>query len=380
MHLNRWGLVALQFVDALRSEALKLAKGLAPSANNVMRVAAATSQEVSSWAFTQWGLRKRAAAKGFPRADDMLFTPEALEQATHFEVARYHASRFPTGALVADLTCGIGSDLLALAERGPVKGFELMSEKIEFARHNLAVHGFDADLRKGDCMAAEWDFDYAFADPSRRVDGRRTLNPDDFEPNPPKLAERMSRLKLGLMKLSPLLRDDLLVSLGQELAFVSYAGECREALVSCGSEAVAGRFALKVETGEKLPAGEALFMVEEPNAFFYEADPAAIRAHGLASFSMAALGDSNGYLTSDREVRIVWLTGYRVLGAGRFDMKTTRGMLKEAGVGRVVVKSRVSGLDVVRIGKDLAGVGKNEGIVALYPVGKSVRFVLIERI
>jgi hypothetical protein len=380
MHLSRPGQVPSHFVDALRSEALKLAEGLAVTASNLERVAAKTSVVASCWAFDQWQLRKEATRKGFPRASEMLFTREALEQASHFEVARFHASRFPKGALVADLTFGIGSDLLALAERGPVVGFDVDVVRLECAQHNLAVHGFDADLRWANCLEADWDFEYAVGDPSRRVEGRRTLDPEDFEPNPRLLAERMSELRLGLLKLSPMLNDDYLTSLGPGLAFVSYAGQCREALIFCGSEAVPGRFAMNVKTGEELAAGDAVFSVENPEAFFYEADPAAIRAHGLASFSMAALGDSNGYLTSNQEVQVAWLTAYRVLASGRFDLKAAKALLKEFGVGRVVVKSRVSGMDVVRIGKDLAGSGKKEGIVALYPVGKSVRFALIERI
>lgn len=380
MHLSRSGQVPSFIVDALRSEALKLAEGLAPTASNLQRVAATTSDIASGWAFTQWQLRKEATRKGFPRASEMLFTREALEQATHFDVARFHASRFPKGLLVADLTFGIGSDLIALAERGPVIGFDVDGVRVECAQHNLALYGLEAELRWENCLEADWEFQYALGDPSRRVEGRRTLDPDDFEPNPHLLAKKMSGLRLGLLKLSPILQDDYLTSLGTELAFVSYAGECREALVACGSEATAGRFALKVETGEKLDSGEAAFSVQDPEAFFYEADPAAIRAHVLASFSIAALGNSNGYLTSGLEVRSTWLTGYRVLASGRFDMKATRALLMKLGIGSVVVKSRVSGLDVARIGKDLSTSGKKDGIVALYPVGKSVRFVVIERL
>ncbi len=380
MHLSRLGQVPSFIVDALRSEALKLAEGLPPTASNLERVAARTSDVASGWAFTQWQLRKEATRKGFPRASEMLFTREALEQATHFDVARFHASRFPKGVLVADLTFGIGSDLIALAERGPVIGFDVDAVRVECAQHNLALYSFEAELRWENCLEADWEFQYALGDPSRRVEGRRTLDPEDFEPNPLLLAEKMSGLRLGLLKLSPMLPDDYLTSLGPELAFVSYSGECREALVSCGSEAAAGRFALKVETGEKLSIGWALSTVDEPAAFLYEADPAAIRAHSLTSFSMDALGDSNGYLTSNQEVRSTWLTGYRVLGSGRFDMKATRALLMKLGIGSVVVKSRVSGVDVARIGKDLSNSGKEDGIVALYPVGKSVRFVVIERL
>ena len=62
----------------------------------------------------QVDLRRRAAEK-FTHADRMLFTARGLEQATDEVVADYKASRFPAGQRVADLCCGIGGDLIALA-------------------------------------------------------------------------------------------------------------------------------------------------------------------------------------------------------------------------------------------------------------------------
>ena len=68
-------------------------------------------------------LRCRARVK-FPDADRMFFTRTGLEQATDAVVAQYKARRFPAGEPVADLCCGIGGDLLALAQRGAVTGVD----------------------------------------------------------------------------------------------------------------------------------------------------------------------------------------------------------------------------------------------------------------
>ena len=54
----------------------------------------------------------------------MFFTRLGLEQATDAWVARYKATRFPAGQLLADLCCGIGGDLMALSERGPTRGVD----------------------------------------------------------------------------------------------------------------------------------------------------------------------------------------------------------------------------------------------------------------
>src|SRR5690606_10743147 len=69
---------------------------------------------------TQSRLRTRARAKFGAFADEMLFTPEGLEQATRLPVAARHAQRYASAGarLVADLGCGIGSDAMAMAGLG----------------------------------------------------------------------------------------------------------------------------------------------------------------------------------------------------------------------------------------------------------------------
>ena len=366
----------------VRAKALELARGVSPTAANISRIAKQTSADAAAWAFSQWNLRKRAKARGFEKADQMLFSKEALEQATHPEIAKFHASRFPEGVLVADLTTGLGSDLVALAARGRAIGYDTNDSCGMFSLAHLIASGLEANatVSVGDSMSEGWKFEYAFADPSRRVDGRRTLNPDDFSPNPTQLAERMSALRLGLIKLSPILGDEFLDSLGTRVEFVSYGGECREALVFCGSQVVPGRFAVLVEEKAYLPAAPPMLGSEEASTFIYEADPAAIRAHALGSIDnrLLSLGDSNGYLTSDSELRSPWLTAYRVLQSGKFDLRSVKSRLTDAG--RVVVKSRAPNVDVIRVSKALSGKGKKGAILALYPVGKSVRFARLERI
>lgn len=116
-----------------------------PTAKNIARIAAKYGEESAAWAFTQWSLRKRARVK-FVAADEMYFTRNGLEQATHQAVAEYHGSRFPQGEMVADLTCGIGADTIALASRGPVIGYEIDAEAAWCARKN--VEGESKSLKR----------------------------------------------------------------------------------------------------------------------------------------------------------------------------------------------------------------------------------------
>jgi hypothetical protein len=368
-------------ISAAQSEALDRARGLPASASNLERVARVTNPEAARWAFTQWSLRTQARRK-FALADQMLFTREALEQATNEKIAAYHAARFPKEATVADLTAGIGADLIALAARGPAIGYETDEERARYAQHNLAVHGLDAEIRLQSCLDGCWEFRYALADPARRSAGRRTLDPDAFQPNPALLKDRMMGLDLGLMKLTPMLPDLFLDSLSPSRTFLSLRRECPEALLAFGGKMAPGQTAVQVETQDMLDSSGADFEHRsDPLSYFFEADPAAIRAGCLPTlasrYELALLGDSNGYLTGATPVDSSWMTCYRVLACHSADIARTKRVLEELDAATPEVKSR-AGIDVLGLQKLLKRQGKRHLFVAVYPVGKSLRHSVLE--
>jgi hypothetical protein len=370
-------------VTDCQSAALRLAEGLEANASNLMRVAGVTSPEDARWAFGQWSLRQRGLAK-FALSKQMLFDVDGLEMATHETVAAYHASRFPIGSLVADLTCGIGADLIALARRGPALGFELDAGRASHAIHNLAVHGLQAEIAERDSLASEWAFEYAFCDPSRRSHGRRTLDTSQFSPDPRQVAERMRNMKLGGIKLSPMLSDRELEAFGGRLEFISFGGECREALVWLGSLPEPGRRAVHIQSRSTLEAGADPPVFGEPMRFLFEADPAAIRAHCLGTLcdrhGLSALGDSNGYLTGNGWAETPWLKTFEVLTSHPADIKRTKTELKLSGGGTPIVKSRVAGVDVEKLQRELRAPGiDGELAVIVYAVGRSVKHVICKR-
>lgn len=365
-----------------RAHALDLAEDKAPTASNVVRVAAQTSPDDARWAFAQWALRERAGVK-FSLARQMLFDREGLEMATGERIAAYHASRFPKGEAVVDLTCGIGADLMALASRGPARGFEIDPERAELARHNLAVHSLAAEVVEEDSMAADWVAEYAFCDPARRRDGRRTLRIEEFAPDPSAVAERFRYLRLGGIKLSPMLADADLEALGGRTEFVSYGGECREALVWIARGAgPAEVVAVHLESGLELPSGGVPDEAESPREFLFEADPAAIRAHCLGvlceRYGLTSLGGSNGYMTGDRLVDSPWMRAFHVLAHHTADLKRTRAEIRRLGGGTPIVKCRGAAIDVEKVRQDLRGEGE-ELVLAVYPYGRSLRHVVCRR-
>lgn len=372
--MDRSPLIAPDYLEALAACAGQPAH---PSA--LQRLAGRYGEPAARWAIGQWELRARAAAK-FAHAQEMLFDRDGLEMATHEAVAAWRAARFPHGVRVADLTCGIGADLIALARRGPAVGYDIDPARAELARWNLEASGAEAEVVAGDGVEALPQFEYAFADPSRRVEGRRVRGLGEFQPDPRPLAARMAALRLGAIKLSPLLPDDALEGLGPGLEFVSFGWECREALVWTGRDAAVGRWAVRVETNERLEAGEPPEL-GELGTHLYEADPAAIRAHALGTLGsqlgLQALGDSNGYLTGP-SVRSPWLRAFRVLLELPTDLKRARQALRERGWGVAAVKSRYPGVEPARLQRELGASGEPVTVVA-WPEGRSRRIAAIVR-
>ena len=297
-------------------------------------------------------------------------------------VARYHASLFPIGARVADLTCGIGADLIALCRRGPTVGYELDEERLDFAKFNIQCLGLTSEFKLEDSLAADWDFEYVIADPARRVEGRRTLDPNEFEPNPTKIAERMKETRLGLLKLSPAMIDSFLESLGGRLEFVSYGGECREALVHLGSDSASGRWAVHCESGLTLAAETLAPTSVGSGAYLYDMDPAAVRAHCAGTlcehFALEPLGDSNGYLVGDKIVQSPWLRSYRTLYSGKGDVKATRKALRDLNARVYEIKVRGVKVDSVRLAKELQANGETPVSLVIWCEKSSVKHLLVQ--
>lgn len=335
---------------------------------------------MARWAVTQWELRTRAAAK-FSRAHEMLFVREALEQATHEVVALYHASRFPGGVEVADLTAGIGGDLMALAARGPCVGFELDPERARCASHNVGLVSSQASVQCASGLSREWS--YAFADPARRVEGRRTLRVSDFQPSLEELVPLLRRASRGGLKLSPLLGDGELEAPGGELEFVGHGWECREALIWLGRDVRKGRWAVQADSGERLAAAPLPDVSDSPLSWIAEADPAAIRAHALGSLATllgaVGLGKSNGFLTAPQPVDSSWVRWFEVLDVGSLDEKRLAGVLADRGLRLAAVKPRGVSIDPAAwIRKIKVHSGEAAELLA-YPAAGKVRAALCRR-
>lgn len=365
-------------VTESEQRALEFAARFPSSANHVSKLTEWVGAETAAWAYRVQEARLRAKGR-FEKAAEMLFTLEALEQSTHPAIAAWHAAKFPAGEPVTDLTCGIGSDLLALAARGPATGYELDAERARFARHNLTIHELEAEVHEKDGLS-NFSTKFALADPGRRSEGRRLADPADYQPDPARITEAMQSLELGIMKLSPLLSNDLLLGYSSSLEFVSYGRECREVCLSFGSLATPGIRAVNIETSQTLDECEVTSHTYTPGTYLYEADPAAIRAHALGHFGLEQLGDSPGYLTGSQLAHSPWLTTYEVLWADSFDQRRLKAYLRDRKAARPTLKQRGTELDLEALRKQLKPTGAIPTTLAFFREGRRRHVVSIRPI
>lgn len=308
-------------------------------------------------ALTQQRLRAKARGRLGPVVDRLLLTPDGAEQVTRPAVAAHRAARYRRVGLthVADLGAGIGGDALALAAAGlRVRAVEQDPVTAAVLAANAAALGHPVEVVVA-AMAVEHlaGCDAAFADPARRVGGRRVLDPLRWQPPLPWVLD-LPVDALGV-KVAPGI-DHAWATPGVELDWVSMDGDLVEAALYRGPLATPG----VSRRATLLPAGASLTDAELPTgpppvgpvgAVLYEPDDAVLRAGLVAAAALRVGGrlvdPTIAYVTAD-EVPAgpdPFLTGYAVDAVLPFQLKRLRAALRERGVGRVVVKKRGSAVD-----------------------------------
>lgn len=293
-------------------------------------------------------LRRQAVTK-FSRAAAMLFTSEALQQASGEPVARHKAARF-AGRAVIDLTCGIGGDTLALADvASRCLAADCDPAHLLLARHNCAVYGVSVEAVQMDALAPAlrdptgW---AVFADPGRRSDGRRRFDPASYQPP---LAQLHARYAAGdlAVKVAPGI-DYSSLPWAAEVEIVSLGGAVKEAILWTTGLATVGvrRRATLLPTGITLTDADApdACPVTPPAAYLYEPDGAVIRA-GLVRplahrLNLSQIDPQIAYLTGPAPVVTSFARSFAIDEVHPFNLKALNRRLQALGVGTVELKKR----------------------------------------
>jgi len=365
-------------VSASGREAVVEAEALQPSLETFLRVSQQLArrwpERLARLAVDQAMLRRRAASK-FPRAGEMIFLREPLEQATGHRVAAYHAARLADLSPCFDLGCGIGGDALALAEQGPVVAIDRDTLCLQVLRANASALGLGARVVPllGDLTHPGWRLPRkagAFADPARRRGGRRVHDSSRYEPPLDTLVHLAGNVDGMGIKVSPAIDRREIAGLKAEVEFVSDGGELKECVLWFGALRTAESRATLFPSGDTLTGPEAPEEAASPvRAYLYEPDPAILRA-GLVRRLGEAMGARQvdpalALLTADVLLESPFADAYGVIDVLPFSEKGLRLELRRRGVGRVTLKKRGSAVDTEGLGRRLRFTGDGEATVLL---------------
>lgn len=353
---------------------------LADPAADELRLATALRREhpaeLVTAALAQHELRRRAAGK-FARADRMFFTRDGLEQASPEPVARHRAARLASAApdVVADLCCGIGGDLLALAGSAQrVLAVDRDELHLRMALRNAdaygvadRVHTVRSDVRQVDLAGV----DAAFVDPARRSAGRR-LRTGDSEPPLDWCLALAPVAGAVAVKAAPGL-DRAQVPEGWEVEFVADGRELKEAVLWSPALAAAPSRATVLSGGQPwqllAEPGDPV-ACREPGAYLLDPNPAVTRA-GLVEDLARRVGhawkidERIAFLASDRPIRTPFGRPLRVLDEGPWKERELAGRLRALDIGALDIRRRGLAGDVPALARRLRGNGSRAGVLVM---------------
>jgi len=334
----------------------------------------------------QVDLRKRAREK-FVDADKMLFTDRGLQQATDEHVAAHKAARFETLDHVADLCCGIGGDLTALAgrSRGSVVGVDRDPVIAWIAQHNcqlvkeenVTVSIEVADVREFDTSSVMG----LHLDPDRRPGARRHSQMQGYEPGPEFIEQHVSRGHALALKLAPAATVPSAWQTSCERQWITSRGECRQQVLWCGPLAQAP--GLHTATCLGAVPGQQVSVQglpdqpvpDRPQCGRYLYEPhAAVLAAGLVGavaqqLGLAASWSNVAYLSSDQYLDLAGFACFEVEEVLPFDRKRIKSLLRQRNIGRLEVKKRGTQIDPGQLQQQLQA--KQEGQATLLLAGTS---------
>ena len=302
-------------------------------------------------------LQKRAINK-LLYPNEWFLTDKSLQQTSHYQLAKFHANLFSNYNIIADLCCGIGSDLLYLSENKQ-KCYAIDSDDLtlqmceynmnQFQRKNIIYQNIKAESFKEDAEAI-------FIDPDRRnpilsLRGTKQSNPykrlidlNDISPNYKSLCKIIEKYSNVAVKLSPLLDYEKKIYKDYSFDFVSYEGELKECLLKTGelkSKKRAVLLSSNITFEEKDYPQTAISEVQD---WLLEPDPAITRAHlvnDLAyTLKMNRIDHNISLLTSFTEPQNIYGKVYKVKEVFNYNLKTLKNYLKSNNIGIIDIKTK----------------------------------------
>ena len=329
-------------------------------------------------ALAQHELRLRARAK-FSRAMDMFFTRAGLEQASAEVIAGHRLARYADAGLVADLCCGIGGDLTALAAGRRVLAVDRDPLHVRMALANAGAYGVAAgvtavaadvrDVSLGGVVGSGLTLggvvgsgltargvDAVSIDPARRA-GQRRLRGGDSEPPLDwciTLADTVARTGI---KAAPGLPRDA-VPPAWELEFIAVGRDLKEAVAWSPALATAATRATVLPGGHTLtPGAGGPVPVRAPGGFLLDPSPAVTRAGVVEDLARLVgawkIDEQIAFLSADTAVHTPFARTLQVIDSAPWRQRSLPARLRALDVGAVDIRRRGLAGDVAELRRAL---------------------------
>lgn len=318
---------------------------------------------------SQWELRKQGLGKFGKVASHMLFTRSGLEQASQMAVADYHAGIFRDAGVktVADLGCGLGADTLAFSRaQMTVTAVDIDPETAAYTAFNLK-HYPQAQVFLG--SAQEYlKTTYSqglirneprglFADPARRNQSGRVLNPEHWSPPLSEIISWHNDNKYLGIKIAPGIKYENLpenfhtrwVAVGEDLVEATIWSESliapgRSAMIIHPDHTNSTLFIPNVTSPRQPPS---TVPTTKLGQYLFEANPALLRAGGLSylarTLDAGLISPAISYLTGNNlppaEMQ-PWLRNYKIIKVLPLRAKVIAQELAKMGTTRIDIKKR----------------------------------------
>ncbi len=307
----------------------------------------------------------------FPFHLHWMFTEKNAQQASHYLVAAFHGELFKDFNIVADVCCGIGSDLLYLSNaKQYCYAIDLDKQILEYAEFNMNF--FNRQNIKYLNIKAE-DFknsvEAVFIDPDRRSNYKRAINPDYYSPSFSTINKFIHNYKNVAVKLSPAFDYEQQSYNSYSYDFVSVKGELKECLLKTGNLVNAHKrraiilpqkICFEQQNHEETPITSIKEWILEP-------DPAITRAHlvnDLAyKLNMSRIDPNIALLTSDHEPEDIYGKKFKVKNYFEYSLKKLNQFLKDRNIGIIDIKTKGFSDSVESLRKKLKLKGNNKTLI-----------------
>ena len=287
----------------------------------------------------------------------------AFEQSSSQQCA---AAKHIGGESLLDLTCGLGIDSIAFAQRFKrvvaIERDEVLAEVVRENLKRLNITNIEVVTSSAEDYIASCNehFDWVYADPDRRTaEGRRVVRLEDCSPNMLELWPAIERIsKRVAIKNSPLFDVDEAFRLFGDCSVevISLGGECKEVMIYVDgaeprlvAEAVgAGRYEVSRDEALKATLSSHNFTAEEycylivPDVALQKARLTAAALNGKAD-----IWSNNSFGFARQKTEGVLGRTEKIVSVEEYDSKALRRELKGKGVD-IMMRDFPTSLDEVR--------------------------------